>query len=162
MSEEEKKMFLLKQADMYLSGMSYRQIAKVVGQSYVTVRDNLTVKIRYIAPNKYMEVMEKIEENKEKSIEDASVRERVLEAYRLLTTENNTVIEIADILGTTEFTIYRDLTKRLNELNNIVPEIVTEEMLRKVGILFKEHSHHGYFDFESLFDEQANSEQRGL
>ena len=35
MSEEEKKMFLLKQADMYLSGMSYRQIAKVVGQSYV-------------------------------------------------------------------------------------------------------------------------------
>ena len=99
MSEEEKKMFLLKQADMYLSGMSYRQIAKVVGQSYVTVRDNLTVKIRYIAPNKYMEVMEKIEENKEKSIEDASVRERVLEAYRLLTTENKTVIVISHRLA---------------------------------------------------------------
>ena len=120
-------MFLLKQADMYLSGMSYRQIAKVVGQSYVTVRDNLTVKIRYIAPNKYMEVMEKIEENKEKSIEDASVRERVLEAYRLLTTENKTVIEIADILGTTEFTIYRDLTNRLNEINERTSKYESEK-----------------------------------
>ena len=162
MNDEEKKEFLLKQADMYLSGMSYRQIAKVVGQSYVTVRDNITVKIRYIAPKKYEEVMKKIEENKEKSIDDALVRERILEAYRLLITENKTVIEIADILGATEFTIYRDLTKRLKELNNIAPEIVTEEMLRKVGIFFKEHSHHGYFDFDSLFDEQANAEQRGL
>lgn len=68
MSEEEKKMFLLKQADMYLSGMSYRQIAKVVGQSYVTVRDNLTVKIRYIALNKYMEVMEKLKKIKKSQL----------------------------------------------------------------------------------------------
>ena len=140
MTEEEKKEFLLNQADMYLSGMSYRQIAKVVGQSYVTVRDNITVKIKNIAPKKYEEVMKKIEENKEKSIDDALVRERILEAYRLLVAENKTVIEIADILGTTEFTIYRDLTKRLKELNSIAPEIVSDEMLTKVASTLKKHS----------------------
>ena len=162
MSEEEKKEFLLKQADMYLSGMSYRQIAKEVGQSYVTVRDNITTKMKSFDSDKYDEVLKKIDDNKEKTVDDSAVRERILEAYRLLVAENKTVIEIADILGATEFTIYRDLTKRLKELNNIAPEIVTEEMLRKVGIFFKEHSHHGYFDFDSLFDEQASAEQRGL
>ncbi len=140
MTEEEKKEFLLNQADMYLSGMSYRQIAKVVGQSYVTVRNNITVKIKNIAPKKYEEVMKKIEENKEKSIDDALVRERILEAYRLLVAENKTVIEIVDILGTTEFTIYRDLTKRLKELNSIAPEIVSDEMLTKVASTLKKHS----------------------
>ena len=140
MSEEERKEFLLKQADMYLSGMSYRQIAKEVGQSYVTVRDNITTKIRYVDANKYSKVLSKIEANKEKSIDDASVRERVLEAYRLLTEENKTVVEIAKILGATEFIIYRDLTKRLKMLNETAPEIVSEEMLKNVKKTLENHS----------------------
>ena len=65
MSEEEKQ-FIINQADMYLSGMSYRQIAKEVGQSHVTVRTNITERLRKIDLEKYYKVLEKVEENTEK------------------------------------------------------------------------------------------------
>ncbi len=138
MSEEEKN-FLLKQADMYLSGMSFRQISKEVGQSHVTVRDNITSKIKNIDPNKYDEVIKKIFDNSEKTIKDDEVRERILEAYKLLTEENMTVVEIANSLKTTEFTIYRDLTKRLKMLNEAAPQVVTFEMVTKAAAALQKH-----------------------
>ena len=154
---EEEKNYIIRQADMYLSGMSYRQIAKIVGQSHVTVRTNITERLKKVAPEKYYEVLE----NTEKTVKDCEVRERILTSYKLLT-ENKTIVDIANILGTTEFTIYRDLTKRLIELSEIAPEIVTEEMVKIAERILKEHSHHGYFDINSLLDEQPNNEPRGL
>ena len=103
---EEEKNYIIRQADMYLRGMSYRQIAKIVGQSHVTVRTNITERLKKVAPEKYYEVLEKIEENTEKTVKDSEVRERILTSYKLLT-ENKTIVDIANILGTTEFTIYR-------------------------------------------------------
>lgn len=140
MGEEEKKQFLLKQADMYLSGMSYRQIAKEVGQSYVTVRDNITTKMKSFDSDKYDEVLKKIDDNKEKTVDDSAVRERILEAYKLLTEEDKTIAEIASALKTTEFTIYRDLTKRLKSLNEKAPEIITDSMMTRVVEVLKRHS----------------------
>ena len=84
--------------------------------------------------------MEKINGNKEKSVEDENVRKRVLEAYQLLVTKNYTISEIATKLSTTESIICRDLTYRLKQLNKIAPEIVTDEMVRKSLETLKNHS----------------------
>lgn len=83
MSEEEKS-YIINQADLYLSGKSLREIAEIIGKSHITVRNNLTNKLKYADASKYEKVMEKILDNKEKTIEDETVRLRVLEAYRLL------------------------------------------------------------------------------
>ena len=161
MSEEEKQ-YIINQADMYLSGMSYRQIAKEVGQSHVTVRTNIIERLRKIDLEKYYKVLEKVEENTEKTVNDSEVRKQILTSYKLLTEENKTIIEIANILGTTEFTIYRDLTKRLKELNEIAPDIVQSEMVKRVERILKEPSHHGYFNLESLFDKELDNEHKSL
>ena len=91
------------------------------------LRNNLTNKLKYADASKYEKVMEKILDNKEKTIEDETVRLRVLEAYRLLVEEGKTITEIATILDSTENTIYRDLTKRLKELSEIAPRVVTKD-----------------------------------
>ena len=138
--DEELKNFLINQANMYLDGMSFREIAKEVEQSHVTVRDNITNKIKDIAPDVYRKVQEKIESNTEKTIKDSDVRNRVLVAYKLLTEENKTIGEIACLLDTTENVIYRDLTTRLGLLHEEYPELVTSVMLEKTKIVLQKHS----------------------
>lgn len=139
MSEEEKS-YIINQADLYLSGKSLREIAEIIGKSHITVRNNLTNKLKYADASKYEKVMEKILDNKEKTIEDETVRLRVLEAYRLLVEEGKTISEIATILDSTENTIYRDLTKRLKELSEIAPRVVTKDMVKYVNETLKVHS----------------------
>ena len=124
--DEEFKNFLINQANMYLDGMSFREIAKEVGQSHVTVRDNITNKIKDVAPDVYWKVQEKIEANSEKTIKDSDVRNRVLASYKLLVEENKTITEIATFLETTENVIYRDLTSRLGMLHEEYPELVAD------------------------------------
>ncbi len=138
--DEEFKNFLINQANMYLDGMSFREIAKEVGQSHVTVRDNITNKIRDVAPDVYRKVQEKIEANSEKTIKDSEVRNRVLASYKLLVEENKTISEIATLLETTENVIYRDLTSRLGMLHEEYPELVTSTMLEKTKIVLQKHS----------------------
>ena len=46
MSEEEKS-YIINQADLYLSGKSLREIAEIIGKSHITVRNNLTNKLKY-------------------------------------------------------------------------------------------------------------------
>lgn len=138
MSEEEKS--YINQANLYLEGKSLREIAEISGISHISVGYNLTKKLKEIDLAKYELVMEKINGNKEKSVEDENVRKRVLEAYQLLVTKNYTITEIAAKLSTTESIICRDLTYRLRQLNKIAPEIVTDEMVRKSLETLKNHS----------------------
>ena len=72
MDEEEKS--CITQANLYLEGKSLREIAEISGISHISVRYNLTKKLKEIDPAKYELVMEKINGNKEKSIEDENVK----------------------------------------------------------------------------------------
>ena len=56
---EEEKNYIIRQADMYISGKSLREIAEIIGKSHITVRNNLTKKLRYADAIKYEIVMEK-------------------------------------------------------------------------------------------------------
>lgn len=153
MSEEEKS-YIINQADLYLSGKSLREIAEIIGKSHITVRNNLTNKLKYADASKYEKVMEKILDNKEKTIEDETVRLRVLEAYRLLVEEGKTISEIATILDSTENTIYRDLTKRLKELSEIAPRVVTKDMVKYVNETLKVHSLSTFPSFSAKLEEE--------
>lgn len=138
--DEETKNILINQANMYLDGKSFREIAQIVGQSHVTVRDNITNKIKDVAPDIYLKVQEKARENSEKTIEDSETRTRVFAAYKLLTEENKTISEIAKLLGTTENVIYRDLTTRLAQLAKSYPELVNEQMVENAKNVLQNHS----------------------
>ena len=98
--------------------------------------------------------MEKMLDNKEKTIEDETVRLRVLEAYRLLVEEGKTISEIATILDSTENTIYRDLTKRLKELSEIAPRVVTKDMVKYVNETLKVHSLSIFPSFSAKLEEE--------
>lgn len=138
--EDFEKEFILKQADLYLSGLSLREISKSSKQSHVTVRNNLTKRLKEVNTQKYYEVLDKIDSNKVKSINDIVVVERVLKAYELLVNYDYNVKEIAEVLNSTEFTIYRDLTNRLVLLNNLYPDVISREMLERVALVLARHS----------------------
>lgn len=138
--KNEKEMALIKQANMYLKGMSFRDIASLVGLSHVTVRDNITNKIKDINPSLYEEVLKKIDENSEKTINDPNIRNRVLASYKLLVENNKTVKEIATLLKESEYTIYRDLTIRLDKLKVEYPNLVSQDMVNNAKSILKKHS----------------------
>lgn len=158
MNEDEKK-YLIDQANLYLQGKSLREIATIIGKSHITVRNNLTKKLKEADPRIYLEVMEKLTDNQEKTIEDKIVRKRVLEAYYLLVEKNKTIKEIANILSTTENTIYRDLTSRLNQMNVLNSELVTSQMLEKASNVLKKHS---LYNFVGLASEKEKDAQKLL
>ena len=159
---EEEKNYIIRQADMYISGKSLREIAEIIGKSHITVRNNLTKKLRYADAIKYEIVMEKLEYNKEKSIEDEEVRTRILDAYELLVLKNKTVSEIAADLGTTDNIIYRDLSERLQELNKVAPDIITNDMVKKVAETLRNHSirNNPYLVFKQEREKQTKMKNR--
>ena len=132
MSEERKEFILTIAKYFVLTGKSTRQLAKVFKVSNFTIHSVLTKQLEQICletRNKehlelYNEVQEVLQKNKNnKSVEDADIRKRVLEASKLLLS-GKTVSEIAEILNCGFYTIYRDLTVKLPKINNIDPEIV--------------------------------------
>ena len=135
-NEEEFKKSLLNQAYDYLSeGASYRKVAPKYGISHVTLRDRFLKYLKNTDPIIAQLVFEKSDERKEKSIDDPKVRERVAKAFTLMLVEDLTITQIADKLGSTPFTIYRDLLVRLPKLKNI-----SEQDFKRLKEKLTEHS----------------------
>lgn len=140
-SNYDEKELVLRQTKMYLEdGKSLREIAKETGQSHVTVRRNLLVKLKEYNRALALEAVEKLESNTEKTVNDEEISKRVLEAYDLLVNKNMTMVQIAEALGSTEFTIYRDLKRRLPMMMKIFPKIVKQEMVDNVEKILAQHS----------------------
>ena len=120
------------------SGLSLRLFAKKYCDfSYVTLRTKL-LSSSIIATNDLIlkQIKEKLAQYKAKNIdEDDIARQRTLRAIELLLKENLTIIEIAEILNSSEMTIYRDLTKRAFLLSEI--DVKTK---REILFKLKEHS----------------------
>lgn len=138
--DELRELVLLQAKLYYYEGKSLREIAELTGQSHVTVKRNFDVRLKDYSFDLYDKIQEKLLENQPDSIEDENVCKRILTAYHLLVAEDKTIDEIASILNSTYFIIYRDLTKRLQMINKISPKLVTEEMLANVELTFKRHS----------------------
>ena len=103
------------------SDLSLRSFANLYCHfSYITLRD----KFLKILPNfnyfLYKKIVEKLQTKKTKNINsDSEGIKRVLKAVVMLLEEDLTVVEIADALNSTEMTIYRDLTVRLMQIEDI-------------------------------------------
>lgn len=112
---------------------STREIAKYFSENYFKI-SNSTV-ADYFQRYKEMykttasKLQDVIDKNKEKTIADDETRSRVLIVYKLLK-ENYSIEEIATSLKSTYFTIYRDATIRLKQLDidkyNEIMEILNQ------------------------------------
>lgn len=131
---------VLKQAELYLSGMSYREIAAEYKVSHITVRNNLVNRLRNINPVLYDKVMDQVEKNTEKNVRDEIVQKRVLASYEMLVNKNMFIKDIANQFEVNEYVTYRDVTKRLKDLHLIAPDVVTEEMLNKAREVLNRHT----------------------
>ena len=139
-SYEEEKEFSIKIANMYLQGLSLREIANRVNLSHITVRRYLKEKLAMYNRGLAARVNEKMDSNIPKSIRDELVSKRVLESYFMLVNEGKTINEIAIAKGVSLMVTTRDLTKRLVMLHEIAPEVVTKEMLEKAAEVLSTHS----------------------
>lgn len=126
-------------AHLYLSGMSLRAIGELEGKSHVSIRNDLVKTLKNADLSLYYEVINSMESRHPDSLKKEIVRERVVQSINLFLTGNYTVIDIAQMLGTTEFVIYRDLTLRIHDINKYIPNFVSLSNIEKIELICTEH-----------------------
>lgn len=114
------------------SGMSLRNFASNYCEfSHVTLRNKFYTILSSTNKELYNHILEKLESKRGKSIEENSeARLRTLYAIKYLLEEDLTISEIAQRLNSTEFTIYRDLTQRAMQLDEIGKETKKEILMK--------------------------------
>ncbi len=120
-------------ANLYLEGLTMRQIAKKLNLSVWQVQKLLKQELKNIDDNKYLKVINKINGKKRLINKDEAIQKRVLTSYQLLIYHHKKVSEIASLLNVSYDIVYYDLKKRLPKLSTIVPDIITSEMIEKVN-----------------------------
>lgn len=131
--EREERIILV--GDYFMeTGASTRQIAEYFSNNFFKI-SNATV-CDYIKKYKKLknldrEIEKKIKENSPETISDKNVAKRVLKFAQLYLKDNKTIEEIADETKTEYWTVYRDLTDRLKQLDSEVFEAVSEKMSQK-------------------------------
>lgn len=120
-------------ANLYLEGLTMRQIAKQLNLSMWQVQKNLKQELKNIDDNQYQKVINKINDKKRLINKDETIQKRVLKSYQLLIYHHKKVSEIASLLNVSYDIVYYDLKKRLPKLSTIVPDIITPEMIEKVN-----------------------------
>ncbi len=114
------------------SGLSLRAFASTFCTfSHVTLRSKFYRLLPLVNTNLYEQVIAKLEQNRAKNIkEDPESRLRVLLAVKYLIESDLTIPEIAEKLGSTEFIIYRDLTTRMMELEELNNDVKRQVLLK--------------------------------
>lgn len=133
MDEERKELILSVAKYTVLTGFSTRKIASVFHVSNYTIHSILTNQLLRLCEETkkkehielYKEVQEILKSNKALSIEDNSIKTRVLEAAKLLI-QGKKVSEIGQILNTSFYTVYRDLTVRLPKIKDIDEDLISK------------------------------------
>lgn len=113
---------IIKIAEHFLtSDLSLRSFASLYCHfSYITLRDKFLKILPMYSKDLYEKVKGKLQSKNTKNInEDIESIQRVIAAVTLLLEDNLTVSQIAERLNSTEMTIYRDLTVRLMQIENL-------------------------------------------
>ena len=140
MTDERKELILSVAKYALLTGFSTRKLASVFHVSNVTIHSILTSQLQRLCEEEknkeyfqlYNEVQVLLNSNKALSIEDDKIKTRVLTASKLLI-QGKKISEIAQILDSSFYTIYRDLKVKLPKIKDIdeallikVNEIMTQ------------------------------------
>ena len=118
------------------SDLSLRKFCEAYGKfSYITLREKFLTFLPLVNKEIALVVQEKLEMKRPKKIEeDLKAQERIAKAISLLLDQDMTVLQIALELNSTEMTIYRDLTVRINQLP------ISNEIKKEVLSHLREHS----------------------
>ena len=118
------------------SDLSLRKFCAAYGNfSYITLREKFLTVLPFVNKEVALQVQERLEKKRPKKVEeDMEARERVAKAISLLLDQDMTVSQIALELNSTEMTIYRDLTVRINQLP------ISNEIKKEVLMHLREHS----------------------
>lgn len=119
------------------SGLSLRAFANQFCEfSHVTLREKFLRVLPNIKNDLYFDVCECLKNNRTKNINDDKIAQiRVLKAVDLFLNKNMFIHEVAEELNTTVMVIYRDLTRRLMEMDNVSSDIKKQVLVR-----LEEHS----------------------
>lgn len=104
------------------TNLSTRKLAEIISEnefkiSNVTVNEYLKKAIELISESEKKELQLALEERKNDTIDNPDVRERVLNAAKLYL-DGAYIEDIAEVLNSTYFQIYRDLKCRLSKIDN--------------------------------------------
>lgn len=118
------------------TGSSTRKTAKYFTENYFPI-SNYTVldycnRYKKLEPALKDKIVSSMKENKPISVEDESVKQRIKQVVKLLK-EGFTLEEIANSLHTSYWTIYRDISSRIDKL--VGTEITLEELKEVKNIL---------------------------
>lgn len=105
--------------DYLAEGSSFRKVAPLYGVSAVTIKYWMDKFLPQISLELYHKVRQSAEDRKEKTIADPEILERVSKAVTYIMEKDMTIKEIAEQLGTTEWTIYGDLVRRLPAIKSL-------------------------------------------
>ena len=136
-SEETRNYYIIKVGDYFINEEN-PSIRKCI--NYLKENDNIILSIPTVKsyvhqfvknnPDKGLEILKKIENNKPNTVDDEIVKKRVLQAAEMIL-KDNTIEIIATVLNSTIDTIYRDLTVRLKKIDI--------DLYDKVKNILKEH-----------------------
>lgn len=116
-TDEERKELILKIADYIITNKSStRKTAKIFGISNFSISDYMNDKLMLLDVEKHKKVQEILNNNKPKTIEDESVKTRILEEAKLINS-GMTATEVANSFGISIDVIHDDLTSRLPKID---------------------------------------------
>ena len=113
------------------TNLSTRKLAEIISEnefkiSNVTVNEYLKKAIELISESEKKELQLALEERKNDTIDNPVVRERVLNAAKLYL-DGAYIEDIAEILNSTYFQIYRDLKCRLSKIDDVLYKKVCKQ-----------------------------------
>lgn len=139
---EQTKYYVIGIAHLYLSGMSLRKISNTVdgGKLHVSIRYDLIKKLKEFDLDLWVKTMNAMEERQPDSLKKDFVKKRVLSVIYEFVKGDKTVKQLAEEFGTTEFVIYRDLTRRAPIINSYLEEPIDQNIIDKISEILTLHS----------------------
>ncbi len=127
-TDEERKELIFKIADYIITNnSSTRKTAEIFGISNFSVSDYMNDKLMLLDVEKYKKVQEILNGNKPKTIEDESVKTRILEETKLINS-GMTATEVANSFGISIDVIHDDLTSRLPKIDKELAVCISEKL----------------------------------
>lgn len=118
------------------TGASYRETAKFFTDNYfkishVTVKDYCD-RVILLDSELSKKLKEVIKENTKESINDEETIKRILNVSNIYVSTNFTILEIAENLGLSYWTVYRDITSRIKKVEVELPKGFLEKIEEKL------------------------------
>lgn len=133
--ERERRILMVGEYFLANNGMSTRQAAKYFSANFFSI-SNATIhdylqKYKIMVEKDAEKIQNMMDNNKPETISDEKIKKRVLNATRKFMEENKTIEQVAQELNESFWTVYRDLTDRLQYLDVTLYMQISEEMEKR-------------------------------